>query len=288
MTVKAITRTLGKVASRVEEMAPGRWRFGLDGDSAPEVEARLTDDWLLLEAVPGDGADREKPWELLRRNAELPGLAKFVLTPAASAVRLRAEIPLDGPVRTARRLERACAAFRGETRGALPAEQEVGIVALADLCEEAGWPFFERGENRGAVTLEAGGGFHQAHLQLAGSGLHARVVLAEPPDQLAGWRPALAVLLLTGAAITRLVRPVSGDGEDASEAGFEVRFEERPSAGELSWALAALSVACRLYAREAQALAEPEIAAAYLALRGPERYRTTSRRQTAAGAKKGG
>jgi len=46
---------------------------------------------------------------------------------------------------------------------------------------------------------------------------------------------------------------------------LDVRFPERPSAGELSHALAALSVGCRISAREALVLSADEtLAAAYL------------------------
>ena len=41
MTVSTIHRTLEKVASRVEETAAGRWRFGIGDDRCEEIDIIL-------------------------------------------------------------------------------------------------------------------------------------------------------------------------------------------------------------------------------------------------------
>ena len=81
-------------------------------------------------------------------------------------------------------------------------------------------------------------------------------------------RQALGVLLLTACGLVRFARAAVEEKGGQALARFEVRFSTAPSALELTHALAALSVACRLCAQEAKALQDEEIAGKYLAIRG--------------------
>jgi hypothetical protein len=78
---------------------------------------------------------------------------------------------------------------------------------------------------------------------------------------------ALGVLLLSANGAVRLARAaVKADSKQA--ATFEVAFGALPSASELDLALSALSVACRLFGREAKALEDENVARRYLELQG--------------------
>ena len=79
----------------------------------------------------------------------------------------------------------------------------------------------------------------------------------------------MGVLLLHASHFLRMVRAAARAAEAGTVYGWEVVLDPEAGAPELQHALAALSVACRLSAREVPALEQDDgLARRYLTLRG--------------------
>lgn len=280
----------------VERTAPSRWALML-GNGVEEVgSAVLNDEWLELKLALGALAGGTAPgvsaggaWEILRWNAGLAGLGRFALDGAG--IDLRADIPLGelGEERTPiERVNQTCAellrglaiargggadpskrgAMRGDTGECAPTD-EVTECELPRLCAESGWEFTSRHGGMLAVTLDVPESFLQAHLEIRkGKGVLASVEIhnGEESDLLPVCRDALAVMLARTAAAVRMVRPVAVESEGGIVLRLEVAYGSPPSPTELSHALSALSVGCRLAGREARALRDERLAAGYLSV----------------------
>ena len=80
-------------------------------------------------------------------------------------------------------------------------------------------------------------------------------------------RLALAVFLLTASSALRLARAHAVDDEGQQRFGFQVCLPPAPTTEELDHALAALSIAYRTCAREANVLLDDAAARCYLGVR---------------------
>ena len=279
----AIVTALAKRAAAVDPVAPGRWAVTLSNGADLAAHARVEDGWLLLEASLGDApVARNRAWELLHANAALDGGARFALRARRPGLLACAEVALDDDVDLPRRVLDACAGLQAaherlvygpDGGGAAPAAAAGGepIPELTALCLESGWGCVERDGGRLAVDLDVPGEFQQAIVAPRGAGVAVATPVLEAGDQ-AGAPPApvchraLGLLLLRVGGIVRLVRAAAEAGDAVPRARFEVVFGSRPAAAELAHAFAAVSVACRIAAREAAVLqSDAGIAQAYLA-----------------------
>lgn len=304
MTYAAKTRenqiaiALARCAAPVKQAGGGHWEFALANGKPLGVSARLFEDWLLLDAPLTDGIARGGWWNLLRLNAALNGLSKFVLTPDARSVHLRADIPLpededsesdcesdlDGVLTT--RLRETCAglkaayrSFRGEktSEHAMPASSvnpegpgKNRVDELRRLCGDAGWPFIERSGGKLMVDLDVRSGFYQAAVEQRDEGAEVAVEIVRSEVLGETSRQALSLLLLGTGALVRLARPSIEERENQIAIRFEVRFTTTPTAVEFAHAFASLSVACAMSGREARALQDEVIARDYLAMMGAQ------------------
>jgi hypothetical protein len=281
----------------VKQAGSGHWEFALANGEPLGVSARLFEGWLLLDAPLPDRIGRGRWWDLLRLNATLQGLSKFVLRPAARSsqyVHLRADIPpagdedfegdceseLDGILTT--RLLDACSGLKGafrSLRGEKSSEQPAltssvslegqannGVEELRCLCGDAGWSFIERSAGKLMIELDVKSGFYQAVVQHRAEGAHVSVEIARSEALAETSRQALSMLLLGTGALVRLACPSIEETENQIVARFEVRFTTMPTAVELAHAFASLSVACAMSGREARAIQDEVIARHYLAL----------------------
>ena len=252
----------------------GAWRLVPADDPDLEILIREDGDWLCLAADVA--AKRTDLFCCLQWNAGLAGLAKFVLAPGRSAVRLQAEIPLDRTVDLAAHIRLASAGICGgaaHIRGgrirktADAAEDEAKPLDLRALCDVAGWACTPRSETRLAAALDVPGGFHQAIVEeAAGLGIRAGADLAEAQGPGGPSREAIARLLLRAGSAVRMVRPAAEAAGDRTLLRWEAVLGARPGPQELRHALAALSMACRLTAREVEMLQDPAAARAYLSV----------------------
>lgn len=281
---------LQRSTRRLDPLPGGAWAFSLSGDLPLEGSARWEDEWLLLHAAPapppggGEGPPRPSPgfWQALLLNGGLEGRAKLAYAPRRGALHLAAELPCIEGIDMAERLEAAFRGFRAAARSLTAAAPEPIApprlsppanppgnppLCLPALCGEAGWPYLEREDGRLFVELEAGAssGFHQAVIEMTGERrAEAWVEVACLDGASPASREASGLLLLTASRALRLARPVVAGSEGRESARFQVMLPADTTAEELTLALGACTLACRLCAEELRALKEETIALEYL------------------------
>jgi hypothetical protein len=288
----AIAESLRKCAPLVERVGQGEWNFILNNGSALLVGASICEHWLQLDAPLGNAvADRQDAWRLLKLNQGLGGLSKLALLPqhgpkpGQTALRVRAEIPLDEDVDLGRRLHEACAGLKSAA-GRLHGEEKEELTRayslvtpegaereseseLRSLCEETGWKFTERTPRKLAVDLETRNGFYQAIVEEhVGGAITVSVEVASNTAFGEKSKRAIGTLLLRASAEVRLVRAVVSEGGEGAQASFEALFQTSPCAAELGHALSALAVACGLCGGAAEAMQDEVVAGNYLAAQG--------------------
>jgi len=238
------------------------------------VRSHLDGAWLELSCEPVQSVAPGSA--LLQRNGELAGGVKFVLarTGPAPQVQLRAEVPLDiAPPEARRHIARAhagfCAALAIDPTPAITASDSAGEAAV-DLdarLREVGWPAEVRPDGSLSVDLDVPEEFLAAEIETRAGETRCAVSLAAPESlDTTAWH-ATAMLLLRAGAVIRLARPVLSQPGGAPR--FEVALGGDPSPKELDHALAALAVACRLFAREVDIVQRsPAVATRVLAALG--------------------
>jgi len=277
---------LRQTADKVQPEGFRRWRFKLGDELAQSACARLEEDWLLIEASPAGGGrptrlTAQRLRGLLQWNGVLPGGVKFALADDPPGVLLLAEIPLDDEQRGLQtRFAEACTGFR---QGAMlfagkgPPEisdhhESPGQDAnapLTEICEETGWPFTQRADGCVAIQLDVAGAFHQTLAEQRADGrLRLSVNLDSPQPIASTSQLAVDVLLLTACRVVRLARATVAPVNDRTAYCWETTLGDAPNAFELEQALASLSVACRVSAREIRILEDESIAQKHLAVRG--------------------
>lgn len=276
-------RAAGLTVRREEEAA---WSGSFGGWPYP-WNARLADEWLTFELrLAGPAAE---DLELLARSgSSLAGGAKFAVTADGGAalgfeVRLPSETESEVWLQPA--LEGVDAGLRAWSLTAAGQDARAGsgkrahIVAyrgaqkplateeLRLLAEESGWPAKLR-EQAVVVDLAVADGFHQATLLAEAGAMRAFTEVLPLAGLSLASRCALALALLR---VNGAVRGVAGSlyGVANHESmRLAVTLPARPDAGALGEALTALSAACRWTHREFAALADPALAADYLAIGG--------------------
>jgi hypothetical protein len=283
-----LTAALTSAATRVRVTGANAWAVKLHTRAA--LRAAVEADWLVLEAEPARRWQRE--WQrqdgalaLLTQHRSLPGNSKFVLNGALRdpVLRMRVEIPLAESAalpasefqdRLAHQLSRSIDTISAALSLAHPPDPAPADSAsrnpdalkdIATLCREAGWPLQSATDSLRVTLDTADTGFRQATLSVGASGVRLLLNLFDDlPEELAPVsRSATAMLLLRAGSAVRLARPLISEPHE--EFGFEVRVAGPPESADLEHALNALSLAARQSASEAEALADPRLAAAYLA-----------------------
>lgn len=303
---RIVNDILEACTTTVAQETPARWKFALRNGVEIDGVAHYDDDWLCLTAAPMGGAPGERDdgaFHLLTLNGLLPGGTKFFRLGDGAAFGILGELSLAPDVDLARRVREICEGFKFATEaqalvfdgpvprpkpgdvesicGHLTADRVLAAddarqwdaAALVQLCAEAGWQGTERGNDCVVVELDVpGGGFRQAVLSGVGAADGLRVVTrleaclatAANPSHL-----ALGVLLLRTCGIVRMVRAAVDVTAERIVPRFEVCFDSAPVAIELARALAALSIACRVAADEAEAVQRDEqLAHIYMAALG--------------------
>ncbi len=287
-----IAAFLDHFAGEVRAAGHNRWKFELCGAVSLTVTAWLAQPWLRLRAPLARSTKRLAP-DLLERlvaqNGELGGGAKFTLADDPPRLYVSAEIPLTedradlgaGVTRICEGLRQAAERFAALQRpsdagpdGAPTAAGEEPRGALDGdrlaLCEETGWPLAHRTGDHVAIELDVPGAFCQALVQPKGEeGLHLRVDLATVPSACAAGRHAASAMLLHASHLVRMARAASRTAEGATAYRWEISLDRGAGVREVQNALSALSIACRLTAREIQVFEQDEsMARRYLVLRG--------------------
>jgi hypothetical protein len=281
MNETAVAPALGKAAAGVTRVAHGLWELTLCNGVPFAVQARVDDGWLTVDASLGPAPGGNQAWQLLQHNAALGGAVRLALG-AAGGIVARADLPLDADLDVSDRIQAICRSIEtakarvdGAPRSSKPAPDALGPSiprpdALPGICAEAGWPLRRHEDGRFGVGLDVPGAFHEAALgsrgedTVAWSSLFDDVIDGTHPPAPAS-RRALAVLLLRSCGLVRLVRACAAPDDGEQRLWLEVPFAGTPTPAELSHALGALSVACRLVGREANVLRhDPTVAALYV------------------------
>ncbi len=281
-----VEEALLMTAAAVEPAGAGRWKVAPRQGQGMTVIASIEHGWLCFDASlngrsPSMDAGAAE-WALLESNALLPYGVRSARRPGTAALKLRADLPLGLECDLADGISRICAdmpaaADRLSASGssqpeAEPAPADLAVTreeaSLSSLCAEAGWDCVARAGGV-SVPLDVPGESQTAFVG-NGAGVCARVTQLSCENLTEQSRSAIGKLLLAASWLVFMARPIAGVNAESGwhSAGFEVAFHSRPSARELDTGLKALSVACRICGREALALRDPELAEAYLAVRG--------------------
>ncbi len=256
------------------------------------VQLAATGPWLqLATSLPGgvvdhllaDGAGER----LLAQNAQLPCGLCFALEADCRSALLMADLPLhdclaDGqqvvaqvqPLWTSlqQQLQQSSECGPADVPGQWPlpltVDEDAGSAAQ-QLCQSTGWDYYERGSGTLAITLEVSRRFCQAFAYQQASGEFRLSTVLETPPLSNTSRQAVALFLLAATRAVRMARATMSRDHQARtpEYRWEVTWTALPSRTAFHYGLSALSLACRLTARELPALADEAIAQAYLRLR---------------------
>ncbi|HEV8599744.1 MAG TPA: hypothetical protein VGQ69_10320 [Gemmatimonadales bacterium] len=272
---QAIAGVLERWVTRVSRPGPAEWRFDLGNGKPFPVTAHREDGWLRLVApAPLAFPEGEQaPWRTLRLNGLLQGPVRLVRHPRPTGLVLQAELPLEDAQLVAARLEALCHALRaaspvlcGKHSGELPlpAEQDAEAdSALLQLARERGWQLEQREDNRYSAELDAPGSLSQATLERRGGELRLGIEVLRSSSLSEDSQRAIELFLLRFTALVRMVRGAASE-EPAPAIRLEVRLPAAPSGTELELGFSALSLACRLGARELRGLADQLLARTYL------------------------
>jgi hypothetical protein len=281
-----IVELLEEFGYAVPEDERRRWDARLS--TVGSVAARRDGPWFRARAaLGGTAADTvmpELPADVLVRQSQLAGGAKFTLADDPPRWFVSAEFPMDeAQAEVAAKIGPLCEGFR-QASGLFASLGRLGRSPLAGdpaadspldpdrraLCESVGWPLAQRAGSETAIELDVPGAYFAAAVRARGkNGLLLAVDLTVAQSSAEICRLAASVLLLHASHCVRMARATARTDGVATTYGWEVPLEGVAGEFELKHALSALSVACRLTAREVEAiLQEQSLARSYLTLRG--------------------
>jgi hypothetical protein len=266
---------LTAVATDVQRVGPAGWEFTLGSRPTVCAAARVAGDWVVLTTPapqPNQGAI-----ELLQQGRDLPAGVKVTSTHGHDSAEHRIECRLADCVADQCELPAALARLASSVTSSPTRPTTVVALepppALAEVCAASGWPFVERAADTIAIALAVEPSFQQAILgrDPANGVVRLRADLLATDAALPPLcAQAVGALLMHVAGVVLLVRAIATPAAPGLRAGFEVVFATEPDPHALQQACAALSVACRLCAAEAEVLAAASgSAAAYLTFAHP-------------------
>jgi len=303
----AIRRSFRRLPGVSTQVSPHRFSVARSGGPPLSGRAELSEALLGVTVELGSGQglcdDERGPdtrgLRLLEGHSRLPAAVKYVLDGASARLEVRAELPLPGDTGPGRRwlfaqirdvidgCLAACAAAHPAGRAcaspAIPrrmrragrghdAVSPVGAVALRTACAETGWTVVGGGPTEVRVELPTRGTYRVASLVATHGTTRGSVELDLSGAGGPATRAGLVRFLLCAGAAVRVARPwVRRWGRDPPglAAGFEVLLASPAPVEVVDAALTALTVACELGAREAEALdASDPLARLYLKVQG--------------------
>jgi hypothetical protein len=265
-----LLEALQECSSHLAESHAGGWVVSLLDHL---VEVHVRGDWLLLRVLLPPSATETDAAACLRRGAELPGGVKIALVASSDAAALQVQMDLvldeegDLPVQVrgaCLTFEKALQSLASHDHGEIRADAGEPPPDLRCSIAEAGWTCDERPEGTLVVDLQVANAFHQAAVEVRGHETRLAVDLAGVESVPEVCKRAAAAFLLRVAGAARMVRPILPPEVGAPR--LEVVLPNPTTAAQIGHALAALSVACSLCAREVEVVLRDErIAALYLA-----------------------
>jgi len=259
----------------VDQTAAWQWQCaGANGIRMP-ISATFADGFLRL--MTGPVATLDVPEAIdraIKANANLDGGVKFAIDAERSGLSVCADIAvLDAP-RLRARLGWALAGFDRAAGildfGVAPPVADESVVPAASasgvvqLLQQISWDHSESQPEEWSVALDAGSA-PPAKVRIDQGQIVAGVELARVRNSPATSHRALALFLLTACGGLRLVRAFTSELEAQTAFRLEVAMPPSPAPEEADHALAALSVAWQMCAREAAVLLDETAARLYLA-----------------------
>jgi hypothetical protein len=273
-TAAATLRALDRCFEQVKQDGPWRWQCVAQNGARLPMEASLGEGFLHLACDVGAGADRLE--RALFGNDSLAGGVKFALDAKSHRLDMRADIAVVDEAQLCRRIRCALDGFHHGVRILKPVESdgvpvaehgaEGSVAGVAELLRESAWTCTERGPGDLSVELDAES-LPPARIHAAGAGLAVNVELARLNATTGAARQSLAVFLLTATGALRLVRAYGVQRGEQEIFGLQVGVPSAPVMEEIDHSLAALSLAYRVCAREANLLLNETAARCYLAAR---------------------
>jgi hypothetical protein len=270
-------RVLDKCTRELEPVGPWRWRCVVQNGARLPMTASLEEGFLQLACHP-DGIRREAValGRALLGNGTLPGGVKLALNAASRDLTLRTDIVLLDEIQLLERMRWAVQGFHEGHRllkfpgsnAARAAKQisDADGVHLGELLRESSWTFAERGPNEFSADLDAVSAPPARIAMIEGQILFS-VELARCAVAAEATRQALAIFLLTASGALRLARAHAMETDGDWSFGFQVCLPAAAATEEIDHALAALSIAHRMCARESSVLLDEAAARCYLAAR---------------------
>ena len=277
---------LSRCTVKVDQESNDRWRFELRNGKALPVTAQLAGDWLSLLTTPLIGPSRRHPWRLLLSNARLAGGVRYTRGPHTGGYALGVDVFVGAPVPAATRIAAACDALllgaataadvkhdESTPRAAYASDEPAfdPIVPWLDLVRESGWTCPESAGDRDGVVLCVRSVHYPVAVVGLGNETRCRVDVRSGGSFAPQCRHALGALLLTTTGALRLVRAAATTSDGRDSVCLEVTLPCAPTAADVAAALGSLAAACEHCAQEAEALLDPGLASAYLALTEGER-----------------
>jgi hypothetical protein len=278
-------RVLNKCAQEMEPAGPWRWRCVMQNGTRMNIAAAMEDGFLQLICLPD--AIRKATLAIedaVLCNKSLAGGVKLAMNSSTTGLHLRTDIVIVEERQLIERLEWALEGFHEgnlllHSTDFLDEQAKPQIAADADLDEllrESPWSCTKRGPNNYSVELDAQAA-PPAGIRINGSNLELSVELLRCGAPADASRHALALFLLTATSALRMVRAYAVRAENQESYGLQVSLQSSAASAEIDHALAALSIAYRMCAREAAVLLQAAAAHHYLAARD---HSTTENHQT--------
>ena len=280
-TVNETAETTFNVLDKyAEELQPeGRWRWQCvvrNGVRLP-ISASLEEGFLRLACRPKTIHRTACTLErAMLGNRTLAGGVKLALSSAGHGLFMTTDIAVLEQKQLHDRFRRALDGFHdgyrllrsSSTQSVRPAA-EIDTVdsSLADLLRQVSWATTEHSPGSFSAALDASSA-PPARITMSGSGVVLGVELVRANMAEESTRQALAVFLLTASGLLRLARAFAEEENAQTSYGFQVCLTATPALEEIDHGLAALSIAYRTCAREANALLSDAVARCYMATRG--------------------
>jgi hypothetical protein len=270
-------RVLDRCSAQIESAGPWQWRCAVQNGVRTPVCATLADGFLQLAGPANAIHDGSRTLEAaLLANDSLAGGARFALDVHGLGLHVRTDVVMLEEALLVDRIRWALVGLGQGSSALRPSDHHdhatitqaasAAEVNLDELLRETAWQCTERGMDEFVVELDAVSA-PPARIKRNESGIAISVelirsnVMTEPSQQ------ALAIFLLTAGSTLRLVRAYAAGVDDQRSFGFQVSLAASAVAEEIDHALAALSIAHRMCAREANVLLDEAAARCYMAVR---------------------
>jgi hypothetical protein len=270
-------RVLGMWSAEIESAGPWRWRCVVQNGARTPITAAMREGFLQLAGPASDLREGTRaPEEVLLANDTLAGGARFALDRFGSGLHVRSDVVL---LEERLLMDRVRSALAGLGQGthrlehsavhenaSVSSSADTGEVDFEELLRETAWRCTARGPDEFAVELDAASA-PPARIKRDESGIAIGVELIRPGTMSELSQRALAIFLLTAGSALRLARGRTAEVDGQRSFGFQVSLAASAVVEEIDHALAALSIAHKMFAREANVLLDEAAARCYLAAR---------------------